>query len=189
MTMTDLTQRLGVTRTAISEPLRELCASGLIAQSIQRPGHRGRPFHVYEATSEAMETLAPKLQCAAAAASWEAIEQVGGEELLEAVQEKTGEILAQRYHEMLPEEDTRARVARFVSILQEEGFVMDCFCENGKAVLSKRNCPFVGIQTCGGDFCKMHRRIIALALRLPVVSVESRRNGEACCRFEVQLEP
>ncbi len=187
--MTDLTKRLGVTRTAISEPLRELRASGLIVQSIQRLGNRGRPFHVYEATAEAMETLAPKLQCAAAAASWEAIEQVGGADLLEAIQEKTGEILARRYHDMLPNEDPKDRVARFISILREEGFVMDCFLENGKAVLSKRNCPFVGIQTCGGDFCKMHRRIIALALRLPVVSVESRRNGEACCRFEIQLEP
>ena len=188
MTMTDLTDRLGVTRTAISEPLRELRGAGLITQTVKRPGHRGRPSHVYSATPEAMETLIPKLQCAAAAASWEAIEQIGGAELLEQVQDKTGEILAGRYGALLHEEDPAARVRQFVKILEEEGFVMECSIEGRRAVLSKRNCPFVGIETLGGDFCRMHRQIVTLALGLPVLSVETRRQGESCCRFEIALQ-
>ena len=189
MTMTDLTDRLGVSRTAISEPLRELRGAGLITQTVKRPGHRGRPSHVYAATPEAMETLTPKLQCAAAAASWEAIEQIGGPELLGQVQDKTSEILARRYRELLQEADSVERIWHFVAILEEEGFVMDCSVDGKKATLSKRNCPFVGIQTFGGGFCKMHRRIIALALGLPVVSIESRQQGEACCRFEIEFQP
>ena len=108
--------------------------------------------------------------------------------MLEQVQDRTSAILARRYREMFPEGDPAARISRFVSILEEEGFVMECVIEGDRAVLSKRNCPFVGIQTFGGDFCKMHRQIISLALGLPVVSVDSRRQGDACCRFEIHLK-
>ena len=55
--VSDLIRATGVTRTAVTEQLSELAATGFVERATERLPGRGRPRHLYKATDAAMVLL------------------------------------------------------------------------------------------------------------------------------------
>src|SRR3972149_778842 len=77
-TVFDLMDATGVTRTAITEQLNELVAGGFVERTVERLPGRGRPRHLYRATSAALLLLFASNQRLVVPAIWRAIGGIGG---------------------------------------------------------------------------------------------------------------
>ena len=63
LTVHDLVEATGVTRTAVTEQLHDLEALGLVGRSIEQASRRGRPRHLYTTTPSAMRALFQNQYC------------------------------------------------------------------------------------------------------------------------------
>ena len=79
-TISELIDETGVTRTAVTEQLNELMASGFVERTVEKLPGRGRPRHRFSATKAALVLLFANNQQLVVPAIWKAIDEIGGED-------------------------------------------------------------------------------------------------------------
>ncbi|NMC19413.1 MAG: MarR family transcriptional regulator [Thermogutta sp.] len=181
----DLIREMKVTRTAITEQLNELVAAGLVERKLQRLQGRGRPRHVYSATTGALLLLHAANQRLVFPAIWRAIHEIGGTKLTEEVIHRVSAVLARHYLQRIRSTTPAQRLSEMTALLQEEGVLVDMEEDMGRITIRQRSCPFIIMFEESRAACLLDREIFAMVAGAPVKQVACRHDGAPCCVFEV----
>lgn len=176
----ELTASLGVTRTAITEPLHELVEAQYVSRVPERSERRGRPQYRYTITPDAMMRFFPENQHLLVPAIWNSLLEIGGPELLKEVVDKTSEQLSSTCKNDLPWEE------RVATLVQRGGFDECEFQPDGSAILTKRTCKFYSMYEDSGTVCAIHLQTLCRILDVRVTRIASRHASAPCCRFRVE---
>lgn len=186
-TVADLINATGVTRTAVTEQLNELVAAGFVERTTERLPGRGRPRHLYAATDAALVLLFASNQRLLVPAVWQAVRQVGGEQLEGQVLDAVGQILAKHYQRRITSSEPGQRLRQLCELLREEGVVVDMTAgdEDGSLAIHKRSCPFISMFDDSRCVCRLDRDMMSRVVGRPMEQVACRHDGDACCSFRV----
>ena len=186
----DLIQATGVTRTAVTEQLDELLRAGFVERDSQRLAGRGRPRHLYKATPAALTMLFAGNQRLVVPAIWQAIDQLGGEELTRKVLQRVSRTLADYYNSKITAKKPPDRLRQFIGQLAAEGGLVEAAKDNqGQVVLKKRSCPFVSMIDEKRSVCYIDLEMISAVVGRPVRQTACRHDGDPCCKFAIVDEP
>lgn len=186
MTIAQLMEATGVTRTAVTEQLGELVADGFVERHLERLPGRGRPHHLYAATHAALLLLFADAQRLVVPAIWKAIEEAGGEALTRRVMRSVAHQLAEHYRKRIHEKSPRKRLEKISAILRDEGVLVEVIEENGAIILRKRSCPFISMVDKNRSVCHIDEEMLSAIVGRPVRRVEYRHEGDPCCTFELR---
>jgi DeoR family transcriptional regulator, suf operon transcriptional repressor len=185
-TIAELIRLTGVTRTAVSEQLNELVASGLVVRTMERLPGRGRPRYLYGATFAALSLLCARSQETVVPAIWKAIDQVGGRDLTRKILKRVIQTLVEKYRPRIKGRTPRERLREFGEILADEGHLVElCEPEKSRLILRKRSCGFIQMFEQSRNICTVDIDVISTLVQAPVRLVECRHDGDSCCAFEV----
>jgi DeoR family transcriptional regulator, suf operon transcriptional repressor len=185
-TIGELISETGVTRTAVTEQLKELIDAGFVECSQERLKGRGRPRHRYSATQAASLLLFANNQRMIVPAIWKAIAEIGGESLMQDVLHSVSRQLAEHYGAKITATDPKQRMEQFNAVLEEEGGLVDLVAKDGQLTLTKRNCPFIGtFDDEQRHACAVDLRLMSTIAGFPVHQTSSRHDGAPCCQFEI----
>jgi DeoR family transcriptional regulator, suf operon transcriptional repressor len=185
-TIADLARTAGVTRTAVVEQLDELLAAGFVARETQRLTGRGRPHHLYKATNTALALLLPGNQSLVVPALWQAIRDIGGEELVKKVVKRAGRALAEHYNAKITAKKPQERLRQLMALLAAEGGLGDVAPDaRRKLMLRKRSCPFISMVDPRRNVCHVDEEMLSAVVGRPVHQTACRHDGDPCCTFEI----
>lgn len=182
-TVADLIKATGVTRTAVTEQLNELVAAGFAQRSTERLPGRGRPRHLYAATSHALLLLFASNQQLVVPAMWRAIHEVGGTKLTQRVLKHVSRSLADHYSRRITAKEPEERLKQMTELLREEGVLVEIQEEDGHVVLRKRSCPFFSMLDEARNVCCVDLEMLTAVVGRPVRRIASRHDGDPCCEF------
>ena len=180
----ELTEAAGVTRTAITDQLNELETAGLVERTVERLDGRGRPRNRYRATRAALLLLSSGRENLIGQALWKAIEEVGGDSLVDEVLEKVSHELAAVYQRRVTAKTPAGRLRQMNRILCEEGLLVDVAEQGNHMTLTKRSCTFIGMFEDQRRVCQIDEKIMSIVVGKPVRMVACRHDGDPCCVFE-----
>lgn len=182
-TLATLIEETGVTRTAVTEQLANLMASGYVAREVERTG-RGRPHHLYSAT-EASQSLFVSNISRFVPAMLQAIEEVCGAQATRDVLERVSQELAAQYAKRITATEPRERLRQLGGLLEEEGVLAEICDDNGRLILQERTCPFASMVTDSRVACEVEQSMMSLICGSQVQMLECRLDGCSCCTFEL----
>ncbi len=187
-TVAELTRSAGVTRTAVTEQLGELQAAGFVERETQRTSGRGRPRHLYRATNAALALLFVGNQRLLVPAIWQAVSDLGGDDLIKKVINRVSRSLAEYYNGKITAKRPLDRLRQLIDLLSDEGRLIDVVEDSGgKLTLHKRSCPFISMVDPHLHVCQVDQEMLAAVVGRPVRRVSCRHEGAPCCTFEITV--
>jgi predicted ArsR family transcriptional regulator len=187
-TIDSLIRAAGVTRTAVAEQLHALMAAGLVERTIEKLKGRGRPRHRFAATRAALASLSANNQSLVVPAVWQAIDELGGGELLKKVLKRVGRLLADHYSLRITATDPKERLQQFVKLLETEGALLELGRSNGRLVIRRRSCPFINMSDDKRTVCAIDLDLMSAVAGRQVRRIASRQDGSPSCIFEVERD-
>jgi DeoR family transcriptional regulator, suf operon transcriptional repressor len=185
-TVSGLIRATGVTRTAVTEQLNELVAAGYVERTVERLPGRGRPRHLFTATNASLLGLFPGNQNLVVPATWQAIAEVGGQELVHKVLKRVSRKLADHYSQRITAKDPKQRLQRLIELLRDEGVLADSTDRGGHAGIRKRSCPFLSMADENHTVCTVDLEMMSTVVGQRITQTACRHNGDACCSFEIE---
>ncbi len=185
-TINDLVRATGVTRTAVTEQLNELVTAGLVERGMERLRGRGRPRHLFSATTSALVLLFASNQRLVVPAIWQAVEEIGGMEMSKKVLVRVSQILADHYKSKMTATEPKARLEQFIDLLRSEGGLLELRHEGGHLAMYKRSCPFISMCDDARNVCCVNLDMISDVVGAPVRQSACRHDGDPCCVFELE---
>jgi predicted ArsR family transcriptional regulator len=187
--VSELIEAAAVTRTAIMEQLAELEAAGFVERTVERLPGRGRPRHLYRATETAMTMAFPGNPRVVVPALWQAIFEVGGEELSQKVAKRLSRAMADYYSAQITATKPQERLRQLLAIFAAEGGISDLTEESeGRWTLHRRSCPFCGMADKRHNVCNVDQDMISEIVGHAVRRTACRGAGAPCCTFEIAEE-
>ena len=184
-----LANKLGASRTGVLQQLRALEATHLVARQAIRHGV-GRPRHLYDVTPDAQE-LFPSNYDALATGLLEAINAVGGTDLVEEVfaarRRQVGERIRRRLTERLPRNAPLVARVRELSVIQDEqGYLCETLLEpDGTIRLREHNCAIYDVATESLAACRAELQLFRDVLGADVVRETHIASGDRCCTYKI----
>ena len=185
-TIADLIRATGVTRTAVTEQLDELVAAGFVERETQRLTGRGRPRHLYHATRAALVLLFTGNQRLVVPAIWQAINDLGGEDLTHKILKQVSRTMADYYNAKITAKDPKERLRQLMGQFAAEGGLIEAVeGDDGQVVLCKRSCPFISMVDVERSVCYIDLEMMSDVVGRPVRQIACRHEGAPCCQFEI----
>jgi predicted ArsR family transcriptional regulator len=186
LTVADIMDTAGVTRTAITEQLNELVASGFVDRAIERLPGRGRPRHLYSATNAALLLLFASNQRLVVPAIWKAIDELGGRDLVRKVLRRVTQQMVEHYRPRISGKSPPDRLRQMTQLLTEEGHLVEIAEDDeGTLVMRKRSCPFISMFEEMRAVCDVDLDLLSAVVGAPVERTACRHDGAPCCTFEL----
>lgn len=186
-TVADLVDASGVTRTAVTEQLNGLLATGLVERTTKRMPGRGRPRNLYKTTDATLLLLFANNQRLVVPVIWHVIDQIGGEELIGQVLQRVSRALADHYRRRLTAVTPQGRFRQMGGLFREEGAVVDAYEQNDQLVLNKRTCSFISMFEDSRVVCLIDQEMMSKIVGAPVRRTACRHDGDPCCVFTLPL--
>lgn len=184
-----LAEEIGVTRTAISEHIKELLASGLVEQKVEKLSGRGRPRYVYRTTNVAMRFLFANPHCLVVPSIWRAIREEGGDGLNAKVLARVTSALIHHYSGFVTAKRPRERLRQMLEVLANEGALIEAVQEaGGKTVLYRRSCPYSSMADERRNVCRIDQALLSKLVGRSVRKTACRHEGAPCCAFLISDE-
>lgn len=187
----ELTERLGVTATAIRQRVERLLSMGLIEREKVVAG-RGRPTFRYGLTVSGHRRVGAD-PAELAEAMWREIlampDSAARERLLSAVAERLGaefaDQLPQRGFDSTSDPGLVERFERLAELLATRQVESGVSRWGDLPVLDVGSCPYPSMTEASDDraMCKLEEKMFSEALGQPVRLSSCRLDGDACCQF------
>ncbi len=182
----ELISETNVTRTAITEQLNDLVDAGFAERTFQHCVGRGRPRHRFAATPAALLLLFANNQQLVVPAIWKAIDQIGGDALMQKVLRSVTRQLTDYYRKQITASDPKARLEQFAAILEQEGGLVDVVAKDGRITFRKRSCAFISMFEGKRHVCEIDVEMMSAITGCPVRQTLCRHDGDACCQFVLE---
>jgi predicted ArsR family transcriptional regulator len=187
-----LAMRVGASRASVLQRLRSLEARGSVIRQAIRHGV-GRPRHLYDVTEQAQRSL-PANYDGLATTLLESIEEVGGDELVEAVFEARRRILVDRIRARFatalgPSPTLAARVRELAVIQDESGYLcratpLDGI--DGPLELREANCAILGAAAGHPAACRAEVQLFEEVLDAKVTRISHIAAGDRSCTYRIE---
>ncbi len=188
LTLTAITSRVGLSRSAVMYHLQVLSRSGLVERRSVRHGV-GRPHDLYDVTPRA-QSMPPTDYRGLAQSLLEAAREIGGRGLVARIFEerRRGQLamVQQRLRESgLTSAPIFERAQVLTQFLDELGY--ECAIDRRGAVrLCVHHCPVLGIAATAPAVCEAEVRLIADALDADVARESHIASGARSCTYRVR---
>jgi len=188
-----LAGRIGASRTGVLQQLRALEAANLVTRQTVRHGV-GRPRHLYDVTADAQD-LFPSNYDALAAGLLAAIEDVGGDDLLDQVFAARRRQLGARVREQMADRVDRDaplldRVRELAVIQADQGYLADAVLgADGTIQLREHNCAIFHIAAGSPAACQAELELFTEILGAQVVRETHIASGDRCCSYRIAERP
>jgi predicted ArsR family transcriptional regulator len=185
-----LATHLGASRTGVLQQLHALEQASLVAHAIERHGV-GRPRHLYDVTPDAQD-LFPADYDGFASALLDAIESVGGQDLVEEVFAARRQQLGARLREQLaarvaPDAPLAERVRELAVIQDGAGYLAEAIVTaDGTIRLREHNCAIFHLAREAGSCCEAELALFREVLGVDVVRETHIASGDRSCTFRVE---
>ncbi|OHB84177.1 MAG: hypothetical protein A2V98_25250 [Planctomycetes bacterium RBG_16_64_12] len=187
LSVADLIDATGVTRTAVTEQLNELVAAGFVERTTEEPTGRGRPRHLYTATNNALLLLFASNQQLLVPAMWEAITEIGGSSLKRKVLKRVSRKMAKHYKPRITGKTPEERLRQMSEVLSDEGSIVEIDeGSNGDLLMRKRACQFFSMFEQSRSVCCVDQEMLQLVVRAPLRRTTCRHDGDPCCSFAIK---
>jgi predicted ArsR family transcriptional regulator len=181
LSIEELTERLGITRTAVRQHLAALEREGTVARGGVRPSG-GRPQHVYVLTEAGAERFTRRYSWFADLLIGLLRSELGAEDLrdrLEALGENAARALLRS---AAGDQRLSARLAELAAAMRELGYETDPVNPREKEIVA-RNCIFHQLAVANPEVCAFDLGLMAKFAGAKVDHVECMARGEHVCRF------
>ena len=121
-------------------------------------------------------------------AVWQAIDELGGGELLKKVLKRVGRLLADHYCVRITATDPKERLQQLVKLLETEAALLELGRNNGRLVIRRRSCPFINMSDDKRTVCAIDLDLMSAVAGRQVRRIASRQDGSPSCIFEVERE-
>ena len=179
----DMTGALGVTRTAVRQPLQSLCAAALVTATVVRQG-RGRPHTVYT-LSDKGQALFPQLYEELACSMWEDMLTLHASMRQQSVLSRLSARLGAQYAAHLGGGTLTERLHNLVRWLAAHGVRSEIDAAAEPCTLAAHGCPYAALARRHREVCAVETAAMTYALGVPVTLHQSRLDGHPSCRFHI----
>jgi predicted ArsR family transcriptional regulator len=183
----DMTAALRITRTAVQQPLRILCAADLVTATSVRHG-RGRPPAVYQLSVKGQE-LFPQLYEELACILFEELLVLPANTHWRQILPRLSARLGAQYADQSAGTTLLDRVQTLAAWLVRRGVLTSVEEHEQTFLLMEHSCPFYGLARLHREVCTMETTAMMLALGTPVTLGQSRLDGHTGCQFLIQKTP
>ncbi len=177
----ELTDRLGVTATAVRQRMRRLIAAGLVDRSAVGAG-RGRPWHVYSLTELGRREFGSNF-ADMAVALWDELRSIRDPEIRRGLLGRVTRRLAGQYHSRMAGATPEQRMREVATLLQERKVPFHVETQDGLPVLKALACPYTELAERDRSVCAMERMLFSDLVGAPLHLAQCRLDGEPCCTF------
>jgi predicted ArsR family transcriptional regulator len=185
-TVKELAEAAQVSPVSVRHHLASLQAEGLVDMEEVRHGV-GRPRHHYFLTDQAHELFPTRyfrLTNRILEEIKDSLPEIKVQELLSSVADSLAEQFASELVGLSLEE----RLARLEAFLTEEGFEVEIERSGDTVILHELSCPYFRVGQSHPEICTIDQTLIARALNVPVERVTCLLDGDAHCKYAVQLD-
>ena len=182
--MKEMVSALGVTRTAVREPLTTLMAHGLVTSVSSRNG-RGRPPLMYQLSDKARQLASPWLENLALVMLEEVLE-LSDQVCDEPPSQRLSLQLGQRYIAELDGVTPAERLEQLQQWLAQYDIPSDLVEEADAYELTTYGCPYYSLATRHREVCQLEVSALQQALGAPLALVQSQLDGHHGCCFRMQ---
>ncbi len=182
--MKEMVSALGVTRTAVRQPLATLMAQGLVTSGLVRDG-RGRPPLVYALSDKARKLASPWLENLALVMLEEVLE-LGTQARGATPSQRLSLQLGQHYTTHLDGKTPAERLQQLRQWLEQHDIPSDLVEADAAYELTTYGCPYYGLATRHREVCQLEISALAQALGAPLALVQSQLDGHHGCCFRMQ---
>lgn len=190
----DLTEKLGVTATAVRQRVERLMEMGLIDREKMVAG-RGRPTYRYRLTVQGHRSAGAN-PVDLADAMWREILMIPDDglrsKLLTAVAARLGKQYAAQVISDHDDDSFEGRMRKLSEMMSSRHMVAEVSHSGPLPVLDVAACPFPSLTDTSDEraMCRLEEQMISEALGRPVELSSCRLDGDQCCQFSaVQSEP
>ena len=182
--MKEMVSALGVTRTAVRQPLATLMAQGLVTSGSVRDG-RGRPPLMYQLSDKARKLASPGLENLALVMLEEVLEpdaQAHGV----PPSKRLSRHLGQHYTTHLDGKTPAERLDQLRKWLDQHDIPSDLVEAAEAYELTTYGCPYYGLAARRREMCQVEIDALGQALGAPLALVQSQLDGYHGCCFRMQ---
>ena len=108
---------------------------------------------------------------------WQALEGLGGDELIRKVIKRVGKTLAEHYSAKITAKKPEERLRQMTKLLNAEGGLTEAVMRNGHLVLQKRSCPFLRMLDEHRSICCVDLEMMTNIVGKPVRRTTCRHDG------------
>jgi len=187
MPIAEMTERLGVTPTAIRNRLTRLVESGMVERRAE-PGGRGRPKHVYRASVAAQKMLGQNYADLAVVLWGEMMRTVEDRKLRRVLFGRITERLAEVYRAQVTGVEWERRLVELGSVLHDRGIETEVTRGDPGSlpVLKQHSCPYYELAEVDRAVCAMERKMFEKVLGHGLRLSQCRLDGHRSCDFEAK---
>jgi len=187
MTIAEMTDRLGVTPTAIRNRLTRLVESGMVERRSE-PGGRGRPKHAYRASVAAQKMLGQNYADLAVILWGEMMSTVEDRKLRRVLFGRITERLAEVYRAQVTGVEWERRLVELGSLLHDRGIETEVTRgdRGSLPVLKQHSCPYYELAEVDRAVCAMERKMFEKVLGHGLRLSQCRLDGHRSCDFEAK---
>ena len=180
--MGDLSERLGVTDTAVRQRLTRLMDRGFVQRAAVREG-RGRPKHVYQLTEAGLRESGANLEDLAVA-MWQELISLEDVSLRERLIVRVVDRLTKRYAMEVVGETPKQRMKSVVDLFNRRGipFSLEENSE-GETRLKILGCPYPGLAGNDRYVCLMEQLLFQRLIGVSVESISCATSESGCCEY------
>jgi len=182
-TVTQLSDVLSVTGTAVRQRLTRLLAEGYIERTAVRP-ERGRPYHQYALTTKGRRRSGQNF-ADLAIALWDEIRAIEDPDVCQGLMQRVSRRLAEMYTDQVQGEDMSQRLNALTDLFADRRLPIHVDLSGELPVLNVEACPYPEIAEYDRSVCSMEKMLFSEILGESVRLAECRLDGACNCTFEV----
>jgi len=183
LSIKEIEERVGVTKTAVRQQLTSLMADGMVATRLVREGV-GRPHYVYLLTDKAREVFADYCDELVLSLYEELLAEVGPAQVA-VLLNRVGSRLATKYDQPLGGSRLGERVRSLASALDDRGILTDLHPTSSGFILKSYNCPYHELAQEHREICQMEQTMMSEVLAANVELTQCMMDGHRGCEFTV----
>lgn len=183
MTVAELVEALGVTRTAVRAQVNRLLAEGWI-RATKRRGGPGRPADVLALTEQGRRVFGQRAEDLCKLIIDELLATEGPERTAR-IMRGVSRRLAEQFRSHLGQGAAGDRLDRFAALMSEKGVVVEADMVDGGQRLTVYTCPFPELVREHPAICEMEREAISELVDGEVELDRCIADGHARCEFHV----
>ncbi|HEX3727226.1 MAG TPA: winged helix-turn-helix transcriptional regulator [Pirellulales bacterium] len=180
--VSELSQAMGVTATAVRQRLIRLMAQGLIDRQLLAPGGRGRPSHRYGLTDKGRRQTGANF-VDLALALWKEIRAIEDIEVRRGLLGRIAKTMAQMYSGEMTGTTTAERMHSVSRLFADRDVPFDVEESGALPVLTARACPYPELAEQDRGICALERMMFSELVGSGLKLANCRLDGDESCRF------
>lgn len=185
-TITQLSEKIGVSEISVRHHLMSLQAEGVITSTEERHGV-GRPRFVYHLTEKGFQN-APINYLKLSEQALATMKRLLGADTLLELLTQIGRDLANSYANSLVPGDSDQNLAIITKNLAQDGFIFSWTRSEGKNTFTTHHCPFHYLGQSHPEICAINLALLESLIQHPLSHESCVQRGDMACTYSYEVQ-